>query len=81
MLIPLIDEVLGSGPSIVLLTRGDRGTEIHTNDGVQKIKAHAKAAKVIDTTGAGDLYASGFLYGIANGKSLEESTLLFGENN
>jgi sugar/nucleoside kinase (ribokinase family) len=26
----------------------------------------------IDTTGAGDLYASGFLFGLANGKSLQE---------
>ena len=29
--------------------------------------------QVIDTTGAGDLYAAGFLYGIANNKSLKES--------
>ena len=30
-------------------------------------------AKRVDTTGAGDLYASGFLYGFANGFSLEKS--------
>ena len=61
-ILPLIDEVLCSGPSIVLLTLGERGTEIHTNDGVQKIKAHAKAANVIDTTGAGDCYTAGFFF-------------------
>ncbi|MDA3944070.1 MAG: adenosine kinase [Bacteroidetes bacterium] len=30
-------------------------------------------AKAIDTTGAGDMYASGFLYGIANGLSIEQA--------
>jgi sugar/nucleoside kinase (ribokinase family) len=29
-------------------------------------------AKAIDTTGAGDLYAAGFLYGMINGFSLED---------
>ena len=28
-------------------------------------------AKVVDTTGAGDLYAAGFLYGVATGRDLE----------
>ena len=28
--------------------------------------------KLVDTTGAGDLYASGFLYGLANNKSIKE---------
>ena len=32
-------------------------------------------AKRVDTTGAGDLYASGFLYGYVNGLSLEKSAM------
>ena len=32
-----------------------------------------EAAKAIDTTGAGDLWASGFLYGYMNGWDMERS--------
>jgi sugar/nucleoside kinase (ribokinase family) len=35
------------------------------------IKIGAIPVQCIDTTGAGDLYASGFLYGYASGLSLE----------
>ena len=31
----------------------------------------APVSKVVDTTGAGDLYAAGFLFGIATGRGLE----------
>ncbi len=31
----------------------------------------APVAKVVDTTGAGDLYASGFLYGVTHGRPLD----------
>jgi sugar/nucleoside kinase (ribokinase family) len=34
--------------------------------------------KVVDTTGAGDLYAAGFLYGLTNGLGPEESGRLGG---
>ena len=39
------------------------GTETHT-------VAAARVARVVDTTGAGDLYASGFLYGLTRGLPL-----------
>jgi sugar/nucleoside kinase (ribokinase family) len=39
--------------------------------GPSKIIVEAIPANVIDTTGAGDLYAAGFLYGYANGLSLK----------
>ena len=32
--------------------------------------------RVVDTTGAGDLYASGFLYGFTHGKPLAECARL-----
>jgi len=33
-------------------------------------------SKVVDVTGAGDLFAAGFLYGFTNGKTLYESARL-----
>ena len=39
------------------------------------IKIEAIPVKCKDTTGAGDLYASGFLYGLANGESLQKCGL------
>jgi sugar/nucleoside kinase (ribokinase family) len=32
-----------------------------------------RVAKVVDTTGAGDLFAAGFLYGQSHGRTLEDS--------
>ncbi|MGI9386340.1 MAG: adenosine kinase [Methyloligellaceae bacterium] len=49
---------------LAALTRGAKGSVIVSKDGVVEIPAEA-IDKLVDTTGAGDLYASGFLFGVA----------------
>ena len=51
------------------LTRSEKGSVVLDADAVHEIPA-APVAQVIDTTGAGDLYASGFLYGLTHGLGL-----------
>lgn len=57
---------------LAVLTRSANGSVILSDGQSLSIPAE-KIDKVIDTTGAGDLYAAGFLFGYANGKSLETS--------
>ncbi len=45
----------------------------------ETIKVDAKVVEAIDTTGAGDLWASGFLYGLAENMTLKQSALLGAE--
>ena len=42
----------------------------------EKVKIDAEIVSAIDTTGAGDLWASGFLYGLLNGKTIAEAGAL-----
>ena len=56
---------------IAAVTRSEKGAIIISGD--EQIKIDAVAVdNVIDTTGAGDQFAAGFLYGLTEGKSLEE---------
>jgi sugar/nucleoside kinase (ribokinase family) len=52
-----------------VITRSEKGSIIVGEGGVHNI-APDHIDKVVDTTGAGDLYASGFLYGLTQGKDL-----------
>lgn len=54
------------------LTRSEKGSVVLDADAVHVIPA-APVAQVVDTTGAGDLYASGFLYGLTHGLGLERA--------
>jgi len=56
---------------IAIVKVGSKGSMVkqgETTTFVSPIKAHS-----VDTTGAGDLYASGFLYGLANGLDFEKA--------
>jgi len=53
-----------------VITLGEKGSLILGNSETVEVSA-ARAEQVLDTTGAGDLYASGVLYGLASGLSLE----------
>ena len=55
--------------AIAALTRSAAGSVILA-DGAEHRVAAAPVARVVDTTGAGDLYAAGFLYGLTRGLPL-----------
>jgi sugar/nucleoside kinase (ribokinase family) len=57
---------------IAVLKVGARGSFIQHKDRVHRIPAEG-SGPAIDTTGAGDLWASGFLFGMVNGYSHEKS--------
>ncbi len=55
---------------IAALTRGAQGSVVVTPDGLVDIPVNP-VEHIVDTTGAGDLYAAGFLYGHATGRDVE----------
>ena len=60
---------------VAAITRGEHGSVVVTKDGVIEVPAQP-VAQVVDTTGAGDLYAAGFLYGYTRGMDLNTCATL-----
>ncbi len=68
-------ENLGAEVEIAVLKTGARGSMILSHGEVTRISALGDGCAV-DTTGAGDLWAAGFLFGLVNGYSFETSGAL-----
>jgi sugar/nucleoside kinase (ribokinase family) len=69
------DEVISFSKSlgkIIVLTRGEKGAVAINGDEVVECGIK-KDLKIVDLTGAGDLFAGGFLHGHVNNMSLKES--------
>ncbi len=62
---------LAKKSELAVLKLGERGSMIAYNGTITEVSAK-EGDDVIDTTGAGDLWASGFLFGLVNGFSLEK---------
>ncbi len=55
-----------------VVTRSEKGCVVATKDGVKAVPA-SRIEKLVDTTGAGDLFAAGFLFGLVRGASHEDA--------
>jgi ribokinase len=64
------EALLEKGAKIVAVKLGSKGC--YVTDGKESHRIEAFRVKVVDTTGAGDAFCAGFLYGLISGKSLYE---------
>ena len=68
--------LLGEGPECVVITDGLRGSWVYSRAGTAFHQPALRMEKVVDTTGSGDAYHGGFLYGCLQGFDLRQSALL-----
>ncbi len=59
---------------LIVITRGDKGALAINGDDVVECSAN-RNLKIVDLTGAGDLFAGGFLHGLINGKTIKDSLI------
>lgn len=68
-----LDDAIGAVArdcDLAALTRGAEGSLVIGRGEVHEIAVHPVPGQVVDTTGAGDLYAAGFLYAFTRGHDL-----------
>lgn len=64
------DILLKTGCKSVIMTLGDKGSEVFTQEGSFKVGAHK--IEVVDSNGAGDSFNASLASALASGKSIEE---------
>jgi len=64
------DFMIEMGVKIVAVKLGSKGC--YVTDGRERLRIEPFKVKVVDTTGAGDAFCAGFLYGLIKNKSLSE---------
>ena len=62
---------------LAAITMSEKGSMIVTRERTGEVPAHP-IDNLVDTTGAGDLYAAGFLYGLTHGRELDDCARLGG---
>lgn len=70
-----ISSILNTGTKALVVKRGSDGADIYLNDG-KVIHAKPYPVEIYNTLGAGDAFASGFIYGILNGWDMQKSARL-----
>jgi sugar/nucleoside kinase (ribokinase family) len=67
-------KLLDAGAGLLAITCGADGALIVSADGAQEVPAFA--VDVVDTTGCGDAFSAGFVYGMGLGRSPREAAVL-----
>jgi len=68
-------EQMRSDARLAVVTRSEKGCVVASKDGVTAVPAFP-VENIVDTTGAGDLFAAGFLFGLARNAGVERSARL-----
>lgn len=69
-----IDKFIKLGAKLVIMTLGKEGAIV--SNGIETTRFSSMAAEVVDTTGAGDAFWSGFYAGIIKGYTIKEALSL-----
>ena len=65
------ERLFSLGPEVVVITLGEKGCVCMSREGI--FTRPAFRVKVVDTTGAGDVFHGAFIYGLLKGWSLEKT--------